>query len=147
MFLGLSSSLEAALAVKKVCAQPCVDLRIRGLSVCSGYTPAAAITDCFSSVSCACPGAGDERGRGADSMAADSPRSPPRPRPPCGRSPAGAQELPRYVSTSQSLSGNSGWDSGSRHGNRRAFVPSPAISAGTRPPAGLPGDSFPVMGG
>lgn len=49
--------------------------------------------------------------------------------------------------TSQSLSGNSHWDSESRHGNCRAFLPSPAISTETRPPAGLPGDVFPVMGG
>lgn len=124
LFLGLFSSLEAPPTVSTVCTQRCMDLRTLGLSVRSGHTPAAAKTHAHV----------------CGFYVADTPGSPtssPSERPGWG---------PRYVSTSKSLSRNSRWDSGSRHGNRWAFVPSPAISAGTQPPAGLPGDLFPMIG-
>lgn len=125
LFLSLFSSLEAPLTVSTVCTQPLMNLRTLGLSVRSGHTPAAAKPHAH-----VC---GFYVGRHT--------RFPYIP-PPSERPSRG----PRYVSTSKSLSRNSRWDSGSRHGNRWAFMPSPAISAGTQPPAGLPGDLFPMIG-
>ena len=128
LFLCLFSSLEAPLTASKVCSQPHVDLGILGPCVCYGYTPAAAMAHAHVWILC--------------EQTCHVPMCPP----PTER-PSRGQGLPRYVSTFQSLSGNRPCNSGSRHGNHRALVPSSAISAGTWPPAGLPGDLFPMMGG
>lgn len=128
LFLGLFSFLEALLTVRKVRAQPRMDLCILCLRVCSGHTPAAAVAHAH-----VCGVYAGSHTIFPSIL-------------PLGELQLALRGCPGISPLPKASAGTVSGIQEVAMATAGPSVPSPAISTGTWPPAGLPGDLFPVIG-